>query len=54
MPKKRRKKKKKSRANKPQGGISESANLVRFSIFLAIGLILLGVLFYFSILASRE
>ncbi len=53
MPKKRRKKKKKSKANKPQGKTSKGPNLVRFSIFLAIGLAMLGFFLYLSFLASR-
>ena len=47
MPKKKRKKKKKSGTKKAQINISDSANPVRFFIFLAIGLILFAALFYF-------
>jgi hypothetical protein len=46
MPKKKRKKKK-PKTKKAQSNISDSANPVRFFIFLAIGLLLFAALFYF-------
>jgi len=50
MPKKKRKKKKKSRTELPSSDISKNANPIRFLIFLAIGLILLGAFYFFLIL----
>jgi hypothetical protein len=49
MPKKRRKKKKRQpKTKKPQSNIPESASTTRFLIFLAIGLILFGIYYYFA------
>lgn len=48
MPKKRRKKKKPPKTKKLKSNISESANPVRFLIFLAIGLILFAIFYYFA------
>lgn len=52
MPKKRRKKKRKPKTKKPQSGISESANPIRFLVMLAIGLILLAILYYFAVVTG--
>jgi len=52
MAKKKRKKKKPPKTKKPQGNISDNANPVRFLFFLAIGLILLAVFFYFLLIKS--
>ena len=48
MPKKKRKKKKKSNSKTPQSNIPKSASTTRFLIFLAIGLILFGIFYYFA------
>jgi len=53
MPKKRRKKKKKQpKTKKVQSNIPKSASTVRFLIFLAIGLILCAIFFYFVYVKS--
>ena len=53
MPKKKRRKKKnkgnKPKSNKPRSNIPESASTTRFLIFLAIGIIMLVVFYYYAV-----
>lgn len=48
MPKKKHRKKK-PKSNKPRSNIPESASTTRFLIFLAIGIIMLVVFYYYAV-----